>query len=65
MLVITLFFINDMFGLVKQFQVGSGELAPYFALDQTITVRYAEEKSTSPNRLDVALPWITVIGEES
>ena len=41
------------------------ELAPYFALDQTITVRYAEEKSTSPNRLDVALPWITVIGEES
>ena len=41
------------------------ELAPYFALDQTITVRYSEEKSTNLNRLDVALPWITVIGEES
>lgn len=41
------------------------ELAPYFALDQTLTVRYAEEKSESPERLDIALPWLTVIGEDT
>ena len=41
------------------------ELAPYFALDHTLTVRYAEEKSENPERLDIALPWLTVIGEDT
>lgn len=41
------------------------ELAPYFALDHTLTVRYAEEKSENSERLDIALPWLTVIGEDT
>lgn len=40
------------------------EFAPYFALDYTLTARYAEEKNRNSERLDTVLPWFTVIGED-